>query len=362
MTIESIQALFLASQSESNKTIVVSRPRRKAVRMRHFVDAASLILALTAIGYAYKQKQDSSDLLNQSNKVQDNTQRLVAGMTTRYVAPFPPSIETIARMIDETCSQLDVMVDVPGYGHYSSPELFRRYANSLEEVASDTLAERAKSPGCVAKGTDLKLVKSRVHPRIRLILFSPEDRFASSASQFGDISRDLTNDSDGSDTAKFGHFFELHRDLIATDPATFLSDVKRGLKAADFRHILLDRHCGIERELRNSGVDIRYSKQQFITRMWIFDGKEAAFSFDHKNVTETAFRTADKDLVKNFNEIFESWWKDAVPYHAYWDVRNTDPDYKLLEMRSGGNSDDPIDYGKIDSCESYNAAMAQGSN
>src|SRR5437879_13753835 len=84
MTIESIQALFLARQSESKKLIEVSRPRRKAIRIRHFVDAASLILAVTAIGYAYKQKQDSSDLLTQSNKVQENTQRLVAGMTTRY--------------------------------------------------------------------------------------------------------------------------------------------------------------------------------------------------------------------------------------------------------------------------------------
>jgi hypothetical protein len=360
MSIEGLQALLLAEHSEAKPVIVPPlSSRRPHISMRHFVDAASLLLALTAIVYAYKQKQDSGDLLAQSNKVQENTQRLVAGMTTQYVAPFPLNIQAIAHMIDNTCSQLDVMVDVPGYGHYSSPELFHRYTNSIEERAGDDLADRIKMPDCVAKGIANSVGKSRVHPRIRLILFSPEDRFSSSSSQFGDIARDLAKDVDGSETAKFTHFFELHRDLIASDPTAFLNGVKRGLKAAEFRHILLNRHCALERELRNSGVQIRYSKQQFITRIWIVDHKEAAFSFDHKNVTETAFRTADKDLVQNFDEIFASWWKDSVPYRLYWKARNADPNYKLSEMQSGGESDDPLDFGKIDTCESFNDAMAQ---
>jgi hypothetical protein len=354
VSLEGIQARILAEQVPRS-----SSPPFKWhwPHIRLFVDMASLLLAVTAIVYAHIQRNDSENLLTKSTAVQENTQRLVAGMTTRYVAPFPASMDTIAAMIRTTCAQLDVMVDVPGYGHYSSPELFHQYANALEETAAVDLTHRLKSPDCIAKGLGSGSPKS--HPKIRLVLFSPEDRFASSASQFGDISRDLVNDKDGSETNKFIHFFELHRDLITSDPESLLNEVKGGSKAAYFRQLMLDRHCIFEREFRNSGAQIRYSTQQFITRVWIVDQKEAAFSFDHKNVTETAFRTADKDLVRNFNEIFASWWKDSIPYSTYWKLRRTDLNYKLAEMPRGGDSDDPVDYGKVDSCELFDQLRFQ---
>ncbi len=120
------------------------RPSESVLGLPHLIGYAieflGLILAITAIIYAYEQKKDSEELKNRTDSVlsetkeaERNTRDLVSSMTTHYVAPFPLSMNTITEKVRGTCATLDAMVDVPGYGHYSSPELFYEYQKAITE-------------------------------------------------------------------------------------------------------------------------------------------------------------------------------------------------------------------------------------
>ncbi len=152
-------------------------------------------------------------------------------------------------------------------------------------------------------------------------------------------------------TKQFLHFFERNPDLLDEDPKQFLERVKTGTSFEQFRRVLLTRHCVYERELRKSSIQVRYAKQQYITRLWIIDKLEAVFSFDHRSVEEIAFRSSDRDLLRNFNGIFESWWQDGVPYSVYWNLRKQSPTLPVANMPRGGKSDDPLGSVANNSCE-----------
>jgi hypothetical protein len=128
----------------------------------------------------------------------------------------------------------------------------------MRETAMLDLKARLRSNDCLAKGKALPLdaTTGRPRPRIRVLLFSPENRADSGGGQFRRFKEGLNADQ----KKTFIHFFERNLDLLDTEDAkTFLDEVRSEPGYERFRKMLLHRHCGYEREFRQSLIQVRYS-------------------------------------------------------------------------------------------------------
>jgi hypothetical protein len=304
----------------------------------HVVEALALILAIAAI---YYEGLHANELLKEVGG-------LAANMSTQYVADFPNSLGPISEELNKVCGTIDAMVDVAGYGFYSEPGGFDKYYEAIAKSASKDLKQRLETPGCANSKTDLsKELKlgqpgELKHPTVRMIFFSPDDRILSVHQQLKDLGRRAGMHPD--EVGVFKAFAEKNKSLInrsEADEMVKAMNTPAGYHA--FRVLLQRQLCEIEKDLRSNEVEVRYAKDQFITRWWLIDRKRAVFSFDHKAITESTFKSSDYQMLKNFNSIFDSWWRDSVPYSVYWDLKKKDHGASIADMPSGEDQDDPVD-------------------
>jgi hypothetical protein len=317
MSLEAAQASVLA-RTPSERRSYTPKP------LRPMVDIMTIMLAIASIAFAYKQKLDSSDL-------KDKTEILLDSASTRYVAEFPHSIPVITNIVQGTCSDLSIMIDVPGYGEYSDPQAFYSYMHSILDLRHRTVKDNLDAGRCVGKtfekGKDLAHL-----PSIHLLLFSPEERELSLRKQ---LTKDVLAKSlaDPSGRDMFINFFQSNPDLLTESPEGFLEKVKAGPGYEQFIGILLADLRDHERELKRAGVEIRYTHEPFIMRVWMQDAQQAAFSFDHSSATEIAFQTHDSKLLDNFNQIFEQQWNSSVCYADYWNAKEKNPTIKINDVK-----------------------------
>jgi hypothetical protein len=322
MSLEAAQASVLArtprtspERSDDHKTL------------RPTVDVVTIVLAIASVAFAYKQKLDSSDL-------EVKTLAILNSTSTGYVAEFPRSIPVITNIVQGACSDLSVMIDVPGYGEYSDPQAFYSYMHSILDLRHRSVEDNFKAGHCVGKtlekGRDLAGA-----PNVRLLLFSPEDREAA-------LRKQLTKDAlakslaDPSGRALFINFFKSNPSMLQEDPANFLAKVKDGSGYEQFISLLLTDFADQEKELRKAGVEMRYTREPSIMRVWLQDAEAAAFSFDHSSETEIAFQTRDPKLLNNFKEIFEQKWNASVGYADYWNAKVKNPTAKVNGVNKVG--------------------------
>jgi hypothetical protein len=160
MSLEAAQASVLARTKPEKSTN--HKP------LRPMVDIVTIVLAIASIAFAYKQKLDSSEL-------KDKTVLLLNTASTRYVAEFPHSIPVITNIVQGTCSDLSVMIDVPGYGEYSDPQAFYSYMHSILDLRHRTVKDNLDAGRCVGKTSERGKDLGRV-PTVHLLLFSPDER------------------------------------------------------------------------------------------------------------------------------------------------------------------------------------------
>lgn len=91
-----------------------------------------------------------------------------------------------------------------------------------------------------------------------------------------------------------------------------------------------------ERELKKAGVEMRYTREPSIMRVWLQDSEAAAFSFDHSSETEIAFQTRDPKLLSNFKQIFKQQWDAAVSYSDYWKAKGTNSTARVDGVKKMG--------------------------
>jgi hypothetical protein len=126
--VDAQQAHVLAEQNKANQPPKITAEtkvtppdrldrRSGATRLRRWLDIATLTLATLGIGFAIWQFWDSRQLRR-------DTQTILNYATTRYVAEFPDNVPEITKLVSGTCGSLKILVDVPGYGMYSSPDNF----------------------------------------------------------------------------------------------------------------------------------------------------------------------------------------------------------------------------------------------
>ena len=130
----------------------------------------------------------------------------------------------------------------------------------------------------------------------------------------------LKDPRNNSERQKFLEFFRKNPNLLdpKMTPESFLEKVQGGTGYDSFAELLLENHRNHEKQLRQAGVQIRYATQPFIIRLWVQDHEEAAFSFDHSEETEIAFRTRDTKLLDDFTRTFSEQWGQATDYTEYW--------------------------------------------
>ncbi len=318
MSLEAAQASVLARTKPEKSTN--HKP------LRPMVDIVTIVLAIASIAFAYKQKLDSSEL-------KDKTVLLLNTASTRYAAEFPHSIPVITNIVQGTCSDLSVMIDVPGYGEYSAPQAFYSYMHSILDLRHRTVKDNLDARRCVGKTLERGKDLGRV-PTVHLLLFSPDEREISLRKQLTQdvLAKGLANPS-GRDV--FISFFRSNPDLLRETPEEFLERVKAGPGYEQFISILLADLRDHEKELKRAGVEIRYTREPFIMRVWMQDSEQAAFSFDHSSETEIAFQTHDSKLLDNFKQIFEHQWNSSVCYADYWNAKEKNPAIKISGLKNG---------------------------
>lgn len=308
MSLEAAQASVLA------KTRSDRGSSRKSLRPT--IDIVTIILAIASIAFAYKQKLDSSDLEKKTAELEINVSDILGATSTGYVANFPHSIPVITKVVQGACTDLDIMIDVPGYGEYSDPQAFYSYMHSILDLRHRSIQDDKNAGYCVGKNLekDADLTRS---PNVRLLLFSPEQRKLA-------VRKQLTKDvlarslAEATGRAMFINFFQRNPALLQEPAENFLERVKGGSGYEQFVAILLADFEDQERELKKAGVEMRYTRDPYIMRIWLQDSEAAAFSFDHSNEEEIAFQTRDPKLLNNFKQIFKQQWDAAISYADYW--------------------------------------------
>lgn len=279
--------------------------------MKRVFEAATLLLAVLAIGFAVKQYIDSRDLVNSNRKLDEKVEYLLGTASTRYVDEFPRDITGIDEVTSGTCEKLHIMVSIPGYGEYSNPKDFDRYKAALVAIAKTTLRENKLNKKCLGKKIDGTTDDANTH--VRLLLFSPADRMTMLREQFrkDTFLSDLQTNKDGS-RQKFLDFFKENPRLIpGTSPEAYLENVSHG-GFDGFLDLLDKAHRMTEEHYCNEGLEVRYSKERFSTYVWLQDRQEAAFTFGSgKRMT---FRTRDATLIDVFRSVFDDAWSKSISF------------------------------------------------
>ena len=227
------------------------------------------------------------------------------------------------------------MVDVPGYGQYSDPDAFYSYMHSIVGLKHTTVKSNFDAGHCIGKSLS-KGQDWMEKPKVRLLLFSPEEREANLRRQLtlDSLKAGLSDERDPSTRNKLVNFLNANADLFHQKPEEFLTRLRTGTGYDQFIGLLLATQHDSEKEFKKAGIDIRYARESSIMRMWIEDADEAAFSFDHSSETEIAFRTRDPKLLDNFKRIFDQHWGNAVCYEDYWNAKEKNPAVKMDDLKS----------------------------
>jgi hypothetical protein len=226
------------------------------------------ILASLAIGFATRQYFDAKSTRQEMVDIGES-------MSTRFIGAFPDNMGEIKNIVEDAETQLDIMVDYVGYGHFSSPAIFRAYLAKIHE-------------------------KYHAGVKIRLIAYGENLLTQSNASEFPTEQFEKLKGS-----VEWKDFFNIHC-KGQTEPSSY----------HEFRDLMIQRQRLYLSEARFAGIDIRTVSQELVFFVWLEDGEDAVFSFRGAGLNsdrEVSFRTRDGKLIETFSGLFEKIWKGAAP-------------------------------------------------
>ena len=94
------------------------------------------VLALVAIvfgvlGIIYAKRQD-----REAHEQRAKIENIVLSISTRYVGTFPDNLPHIRDLISraDKGDHVLIMMDFVGYGHYSSPKIYREYLREIKNA------------------------------------------------------------------------------------------------------------------------------------------------------------------------------------------------------------------------------------
>ena len=168
--------------------------------------------------------------------------------------------------------------------------------HSILDLRHRTVKDNLDAGRCVGKTLERGKDLGRV-PTVHLLLFSPDEREISLRKQLTQdvLAKGLANPS-GRDV--FISFFRSNPDLLRETPEEFLERVKAGPGYEQFISILLADLRDHEKELKRAGVEIRYTREPFIMRVWMQDSEQAAPS-----ITAAKLRSHSRRTIPNYSTI-----------------------------------------------------------
>ena len=90
-----------------------------------------LIFAVQQVRQAREQEKHISEIVEKSSNQQAAMSEIANAISTRYIGTFPENMDAINALINSTKNSLFIVVDIPAYGNYSSPEAYQGYNNAL---------------------------------------------------------------------------------------------------------------------------------------------------------------------------------------------------------------------------------------
>ena len=192
-------------------------------------------------------------------------------MSTEYIAEFPDNMEEINRVVSSAKRELDIMVDVPGYGQYSRPEISDLYMQALRKLRPDVT--------------------------IKMLIYDENSVRESRRRQFA--GREF---SDLMKNKRFKHYFH---DVWPT--------LGEPNSKEEFMDKLQQKQRDYEKSLLEKQIDIKHVSGRLMFYLWLADNQEAIFSFQNnsKEEHEISFRTRDGTLINTFKNTFDQTWSSA---------------------------------------------------
>ena len=92
----------------------------------------SYFLAFLAITFAIVQFLDARAEEKGMGEIEDRIQHALDNASTRAIGSFPLNLRKIIEMLNGAKSSIRIIVDFPGYGMYSDPDLYADYLQALK--------------------------------------------------------------------------------------------------------------------------------------------------------------------------------------------------------------------------------------
>ena len=317
---------------------------KRQSRLDRALALAALVIAIVTLGLdwdlhrvAGRIHSNTDSIQHDTTTLQDSTADVQKSISefkdyaqTGFVDTFPGDIPKIIDAIRGTCTSLDIMTDTPGYGIYSSPNFFRKYQESVNDLANGDYVETKCGPNDRPKGN---------HPTVNILVFSPRERNRMNTEEQFISDSFVERLRTASEKEKFKQFYQLqhrvveqfrdhHADSFLDNPDSFIKELlKKDAKAyCDFLQILNNAETQAEEHL-DPGINVKYASHHYNLYLWIQDGKNVVFGFQYRphpspgikstvTATTVAFRTNAQEMVKMFKAIFDQEWSSATPTGA----------------------------------------------
>jgi hypothetical protein len=108
------------------------------LKLRHFFAWFNLdrILALVAILAGLIAVLYETELRHEFQVQKDAIREVVSSVTTRYVAQFPNDLDNVRELMAEAKKgdEVSIFIDFVGYGHYSAPDKYQKYIDSITDA------------------------------------------------------------------------------------------------------------------------------------------------------------------------------------------------------------------------------------
>lgn len=250
-----------------------------------WIEITTIPTAFAAIFYAVKQRSDSEKLKNHSQELRDESSVLLGKVTsitnemtsiagslsTRYVGLFPKNMDDMIEVITKAEQRLDIMLDIAAYGHYSNPEDYLKYFQTLESLS--------QTKGVVIRLIAYDKVTARKGHRTQ---YNGEKGFEDEKQQ-----------------ARFVHFFDRVHQKKLKKPENY----------QEFDDLMMSQEEMWEKRFQGF-TELVLANEPLRFFLWLADEKEAIFCFENygRDTREISFRTRDVSLIRTFKDIFDQNW------------------------------------------------------
>lgn len=246
-----------------------------------FLTIVALVIASVEIGFVHqairKVDETAQKLSTVATKIDESDnkiEKIESSASTKFIGAFPENIPEVTKIVESTQTELIIVNDFVGYGHYSAPSKFDDYLNAL-----------------------IKLKNSG--KKITIIVYDDE----------------TAND------ARLKQFKGTFETIKQSEPfKTFMGERQNNENVPtnidEYYKGFVEREKKYKCDLTKRGVSVKEVKGMLPLFFWIVDGNRASFSFYTfgSDAKEASFETRDASLINIFRSSREEIENKAIDF------------------------------------------------